>query len=293
MKAFVYSLLIRVVPALFFKMQHYRIHQKYGSHTYWADLDHPKTFNEVVLSRKLLPEKDALGLLVDKVRVKEFVRDAIGEEYVIPTHQSLYLGDELDLDMLQFPCIMKPTHLSGFAKIYQHRDEFDRTEFLQLRSRYDAMSLYKITGERQYKSLKPGIIFEELLSEPGGSLKDYKFFCFDGEPRFVQVDVDRFTNHTRAFYDMNWTKQPFSTMYPVYTDPLEPPATFQRMIELARSLSSDFSFVRVDLYEALGKVYFGELTFDHGGGYEPFTTYDDDLLFGTYYREALRNRGSK
>ena len=114
-----------------------------------------------------------------------------------------------------------------------------------------------------------------------GGLRDYKFFCFNGEPRFIQVDLDRFGFHRRNFYDLKWNRLPFGILYPQYDNDVEQPASLRQMITVARNLSKDFIFSRIDLYELHCQVYFGEITFHPGGGTEPFDPDDYDKIVGS------------
>ena len=126
--------------------------------------------------------------------------------------------------------------------------------------------------EWPYKNVEPKIVCEKyMVDESGNQLKDYKIFCFNGEPRLVQVDYDRFTNHRRNLYDLEWNYLHASIGYP--SDPqvvIPKPQCLDGMLSVARRLSEGFTHVRVDLYNINGQVYFGELTLYHGSGFETF-----------------------
>ena len=289
MKDLLYRILIKRIPALFFRLQHLRIHLKYGNHFYWARLNNPKTFNEFMLKDKLRLDKTKYQNLVDKYKVKDIVREKIGDEYIIPTIDYADSADRIEILKLTFPCIMKPTHLSGYIKIFNSDKEFNINEVKEIFCSLESKNLYDLTGESQYREVKPGMIFEELIVEKDEELRDYKFFCFDGKVAAIQVDYDRFSRHTRSFYDRHWKELKFSTMYPLNHDKIEAPMGLSKMIEIAEVLASGYRFMRVDLYNVKGKIYFGELTFHHGSGYEPFTTYEDDLFLGGYMKMKDEN----
>ena len=116
---------------------------------------------------------------------------------------------------------------------------------------------------------------------PEPELLDYKFFCFNGEPKYCQIDVDRYTNHTRCFYDMNYTKQPFTTLYPYYENEIAKPSKFATMKKIAKILSNGFPHVRIDLFVIENQIYFGEMTFFHGAGLENFEPAEWDERLGS------------
>ena len=137
-----------------------------------------------------------------------------------------------------------------------------------------------IGREWAYKNSPKKILIEEFLDGPDGqSPYDYKIFCFNGKPGFVQVDTDRFSGHRRSFYGLNWQQLPFGLEYPVESRVLPKPIGFDEMIVIAKKLSQQFPFVRCDLYDCNGKVYFGELTFypEKGTGMFSPRKADDDV----------------
>ncbi|WP_127844475.1 ATP-grasp fold amidoligase family protein [Psychroflexus aestuariivivens] len=281
-KIYIYQIFLKINPRLFYKIQHFRIHKKFGKHTYWPNISNPKTFNEKTIHSKCINQHKKLSPLVDKESAKEIISSVIGEQYIVPTQ--LVIKDKLEkknLDQLSPPFIMKPTHLSGEIIIINNEEDFDLDQVNQWIDKCLTTNLDATTGEVQYRNLKPKIIIEDCL---GSNLLDYKLFCFHGEVHYIQVDHDRHTFHSRSFYKPNWSKQNFSTLYPMKIETISPPNNLAELISIAERLSKPFDFVRVDLYDTNGKVYFGELTFHHGSGYEPFTTYKDDLNFGNLWQ---------
>ena len=134
--------------------------------------------------------------------------------------------------------------------------------------------------ELHYSGIAPKIIAEEYIETEYGELQDYKFLCFGGKPYFCWVDMGRYSNHTRNVYDLNWELQPWNQeAYAHYEKPIPRPENFEKMIEIATILSQGFSHVRVDLYNVNGKIYFGEMTFTNGGGFDRIlpTEYDRKL----------------
>ena len=124
-----------------------------------------------------------------------------------------------------------------------------------------------------------------IVDESGYELKDYKFFCFNGEPKFVQIDFDRYSNHRRNVYDINWNLLDLQIKFPKGHDRVFPkPKNYDEMVEISRKLSQGIPHVRIDLYNVNGKIYFGEITFFHGSGMEVFTPLEWDYKFGEYIK---------
>ena len=287
-RQWLYYPLVLLFPKSFFIVQHYRWQIKYGNQSiYRANLKSPGTFNEFTLAGKNAKVRDSFGQYVDKFLVKEFVKKTVSKNICINTQFYFNNIEELDLEKLKFPCIFKPTHYSGVVEVWNSKSDIDVGALKKAISILNKLNLYFLTGERQYKNLKPGYIIEDLLTTDDKSdLKDYKFFVFRGKVEVIQVDIDRHTNHTRAFYSRSWENLYFSTFYPTYTGDIVRPESLDEMICIAENLGATFAFVRVDLYYESGQIYFGELTFDHGSGYEPFSKVEMDEYLGSLYKSA-------
>lgn len=193
----------------------------------------------------------------DKILVKAYVAHFLGEGFTPATLG--ILASEMEVDTFKFPrpCVIKPSHASQLIRILKdENDVLDRGE-LKHWLRFD---YYRFGRESNYRYVKHRIIVEELLCESDGSLpNDFKLFCFNGEPQFIQVDAGRFTNHTRNFYSTEWDLLPVTFRYanhPVDSKPKK----IQDMLEVARTLARPFFFVRVDLYLIGERIYVGELT---------------------------------
>ena len=281
MKGRVYPLGLAIGPGLLFRIQHLRMHRRFGSHWYWANLRDPRTFNEHLLRSKLDGEHQSLAHLVDKVEVKEWVAERVGEEHIIPTLGVYEQPEAVPLDSLPRPCILKPTHASGHVHILGggKADPAPQDVRRDL-NRWQRIDHYLLSGEPQYRDIPPRIICEPLLGGGEDDLPDFKIFCFHGEPNFIQVDLDRHTRHVRRYYDCQWRPEDFTLRYPKADRDVPRPRSLDRMLEIARKLSSGFSFVRVDLYSVDGHVYFGELTFHPESGTAPFNDLDTDIRLG-------------
>lgn len=268
-----------LTPRLYFKVKHYCAYKRHGGSAYLANLKNPKTFNEKTLWLKL-NVRDSLGsIIADKYAVREWVKQRVGPDVLIPLLGVYQNTDDIDFDALPDQFVLKSNHGSGMVLVCREKAKLDKNYSLKKLRNWLKINYFSRSGEWQYKGIKPLILAEELLS-PDGPLEDYKFFCFNGAPKYVQVDFDRFTNHTRTFYNLNWENQKFTTFYPLADKDVPKPGALPKMIEIAEKLSAPFHFVRVDLYYVNKKIYFGELTLHHGGGYEPFFPARFDRILG-------------
>lgn len=251
---------------------------------YWMDWDNPTTFSEKLQWLKIYDRNPLYTRLVDKFAVKEYVASIIGEEYIIPTLGVWDRVEDIEWDKLPQQFVLKTTHGGGSMGVVICTDKvyFDKKKAIkQLRGSLKT-DLYVVWKEWPYKNVTPRIIAELYMGdETGEALKDYKFFCFDGVPKIVQVDYGRFVNHKRNLYDIEWNRLPFSLGFPTDWDcEIEKPEALGEMIDMVKRLSKGIPHVRVDLYYIDGKVYFGEMTFYHGSGFEKFTPEEYNKFFG-------------
>lgn len=280
LKPWLYRVGLTTAPGLLFRVQHLRMHRRFGTHWYWANLRNPRTFNERLLRSKLDAEHAHLSHLVDKALVKDWVAARIGRDHIVPTLGIYEEADQVPLASLPRPCILKPTHASGHVIILRGDDEPPAHQIVCEMSQWLRINHYHITGEPQYRGIQPRIICEPLLGDGLGDLPDYKILSFHGTPTCIQVDLDRRTFHVRRFYDSHWHPLDFAVRYPKADRDITRPVHFGQMLEIARVLAADFAFVRVDLYCVDKHVYFGELTFHPGSGNEPFSDHATDRALG-------------
>lgn len=237
------------------------------------DLAHPVTFNEKLQWLKLHDRNPLYPMLVDKVAVKPWVAERIGAEHVIPTLGVWERFDDIDFDSLPDKFVLKCTHDSGSIVFCTDKTTFDRAAAREKLTYCLEHSLYWLFREWSYKDVKPRIIAEPyLVDESGAELKDYKVQVFAGEPKFIQVDFDRFAKHQRNLYDTDWTYIEATIDYP--TDPhrhIPRPKELPQLLSFARKLSEGMPYVRTDFYIVNDKILFGEMTYYHGAGYETFT----------------------
>lgn len=285
MKGLLRRLLVSSGDTAYNLVSYYYLHLKNGVVPPALNVRDPRAFNEKIIYLKTRYRHPDAHLYADKVLVRDFVREAIGTQYLIPV-LDVY-DDALDIDFSSLPqrFILKANHGSTWNILCRDKGSLDIASTRKTLQNWLHTNYYSIGREYQYKYIKPRIIAEQLLEAEGGEeLKDYKIFCFDGEPKFIQVDVDRFTNHKRVFFDLHWNRLPFSILYPPYQGKVDAPTSLQEMIFVAHKLSRGFPFIRVDLYESSKRVYFGEMTFHHEGGFAPIKPREYDQILGAYIR---------
>ena len=248
------------------------------------DLVNPQTYNEKLQWLKLYNRNPTYTTLVDKGSVKNWVAERIGDEYIIPTLGTWNTVESIDFDVLPNQFVIKTTNGGGGdVVICKNKDAFDKIGALRRLRKGLKKNIYKKYREYPYKNIEPRIIAEKYLEDDDGELKDYKFFCFNGVVRCIQVDYDRFVEHHRNMYDVDWNLLPFTIMYPSNKDVvIKKPKNLEKMIEIAETLSEGIPHVRVDLYNIGGLIYFGELTFYHASGMKPFSPESWDLQFGNW-----------
>nr|WP_319473863.1 ATP-grasp fold amidoligase family protein [uncultured Sphaerochaeta sp.] len=248
------------------------------------NLNAPVTYNEKLQWLKLHDRREIYSTLVDKYAVREYIKSTIGEKYLIPLIGVYKNTDEIDIDLLPSSFVLKCTHDSGSVFICKNKADINFKEITIRLDRALKKSHYQRTRETPYRFVEPKIICEKyMVDESGYELKDYKVFCFNGVPKAIQMDFDRFSDHKRNLYDTDWNLIPVSIKYP--NDPnkyLPKPSTLQTMLKLASELSIGIPHARIDFYSILDHVYFGEITLYHGSGMEPFYPESYNYQFGSW-----------
>ena len=248
------------------------------------NLNHPKTFNEKLQWMKLYNRNPLYTTMVDKVEAKKYVAQKIGKEYIIPTLGVWDDPENIDFDKLPNQFVLKCNHNSGLGMcICKDKNLLNIEKVKKELKKGLRQNYYKYWREWPYKNVKRKILAEKfMVDESGTELKDYKIFCFDGEPQIIEVDYGRFVNHMRNIYDTDWNFIAMQIGFP--NDPnhvIAKPEKLDEMLALARKLSEGIPHVRTDFYSINGKIYFGELTFFHGSGMETFKPDKWNEDFGT------------
>lgn len=249
------------------------------------DLSSPRTFVDKMQWLKLNEDTRSYARYVDKYEVRSFVAATIGEKYLNGLHFVADDPDEITAAMLPECFALKATHGSGYNIIHDGTRPFDLPGAKRRLRRWFREDYSEKFRERQYAGITPRAICEHFMSDDSGSLRDYKLFCFGGEPRLVQVDVDRYTFHRRGLYRPDWTE--IDATFNEYPRPLEPvpaPPNLAEMLECAAALSRGFRFVRVDFYSYRGRTIFGEMTFHPEMGFGRFAPDSYNYEFGDLIR---------
>jgi hypothetical protein len=246
------------------------------------DLENPQTFNEKIQWLKLYDSTPTKTRLTDKYLVREWVREKIGEKYLIPLLGVWERFDDIDLDRLPDRFVLKANHGCGWNIVVKDKRTFDQAAAGRNFSRWLNTNFAFVNGlELHYKDISPKIIAEEFVENEGGDLYDYKFWCFNGVPRFLALIAERHTGLKMSFYDLDWNRLPFGHSYPRYEKPVPRPGNLGEMIEVAKKLCRDFIYVRVDLYRLDdGSLRFGEMTFTPASGQCIWDPPEYDLLIG-------------
>ena len=249
------------------------------------NLDNPRTFNEKLQWLKIHNRKPEYTVMVDKYAAKQYVADRIGEEYIIPTLGVWNHFDDIDFDSLPNQFVLKCTHDSGGLAICKDKLTFDKEAAKKKIEHYLKRKYYYIHREWPYKNVQPRIIVEKYMSDDiNKELNDYKLMCFNGKVKATFVCTNRFSENglNVTFYDTDWNRLPFERHYPASKVEIEKPKTYDEMVKLAERLAENIPFVRVDFYEVKGKIYFGELTFFPGSGFEEFVPEKWDKTLGDW-----------
>lgn len=256
------------------------------------DLKKPQTFNEKLQWLKLYDRKPEYTTMVDKVAVKDYVAEKIGSEYIIPTLGVYEKFDDIDFDALPNQFVIKCAHDSGGLVICKDKSKFNIEKAREKINWSQQRKYYHVHREWPYKNVKPRILIEKYMGDNFGELNDYKLMCFNGKVRCSFVCSDRFSKsglHV-TFFDREWEKMPFNRHYPCASNSISKPVCYYKMIEFAEKLSKGISFIRVDFYEVNDKLYFGELTFYPGSGFEEFTPNEWDYKFGEWINLPEKQR---
>ncbi len=252
----------------------------------FIDLENPKLFSEKLQWYKLNHQDPLMEIVANKYTVREYIQ-SIGYGGLLNELYGVYSKvRDIDFDALPNQFVLKGTHGSGFNIIVKDKSSLNRRQAKMLMSSWMKQHIAWSGREWVYKNMPRHIIAEKYLEDETGELRDYKFYCFNGKPTFMQLEVGRGTEHnTRNFYNMNWELMPFGKELPHNPDlQIEPPSMFEEMKKIATDLCKPFQYVRVDLYQVGGKIYFGELTFFPAGGAPDFVPSKYDSIVGDMWK---------
>lgn len=226
------------------------------------NLDNPITFNEKIQWLKLYDSTPIKTLLSDKYLVRDWVKEKIGEQYLIPILGVYEKFEDINFNKLPNQFVIKCNHGSGYNIFVKDKYKIDLEVIRVKIEKWMKKNYCILCKELNYRDIQPKIIIEKYMDDNSGDLRDYKFNCFNGKPEFIWMDIDRHSNHKRNLYDLNWKQLPykFNSHYATFPSPAKPNC-LKKLVKLASILSKGFSYVRVDFYIINEKIYFGEMTF--------------------------------
>lgn len=234
------------------------------------NLENPRLFNDKLQWLKLNWKDSLATKCADKYEVRKIVEEKIGRHYLNEIYAVYDSVDEIDIEKLPKSFVLKGTHGSGFNIICKNKYEMNWEEEFVKMDRWLKDNYFLRKREWVYNNIKPRIICEKFIEQDDGvELRDYRFFCFNGEPKFIAVDFN-ITNKSRTrrnLYDLNWNLMEEEISYPKeLITKVEKPNKLDEMVDLSKSLSSSFPHARVDFYYIKESIIFGEITFFHQSG---------------------------
>lgn len=247
-----------------------------------GDVVNPKTYNEKIQWLKLNDSTELKTKLSDKYAVRFWVEEKIGKQYLIPMLGVWDRAGDIDFEQLPKQFVLKTNHASGTNIIVKDKDTIDKKKIVQKLDEWMQVTYGHEWYEKQYIDIEKKIIAEEYIEQMDGGLYDYKFHCFNGEPRYIHVLGERSEHGGKeAFYDTLWVKQNFVCgAYPMFDKEIKKPSKFEEMLELSKQLSKDFLYVRVDFYQIKDEIKFGEMTFTPYAGIYKWNPPETNVLFG-------------
>ena len=258
---------------------------------YRLNLKNPRTFNEKLQWIKLYDHNPLYTTLVDKYKVKSYVTERVGANYVIPLLGAWDNVDEIEWDKLPNQFVVKCSHDCGGMVICKDKSKLDIEKATEKLRRAFGKNYYYEGREGPYKNVQPKVFAEAYMEDEFGELRDYKFFCFDGEVKAMFIASDRQKDGEEVkfdFFDADFNHLPFTQGHPNAKQLPEKPKGFEEMKRLAAQLSKGLPEVRVDFYDVNGHIYFGEFTFFHFGGMVKFNPVEWDYKFGEWIKLPIK-----
>lgn len=256
------------------------------------NLKNPQTYNEKLQWLKVYYHNPLYTTLVDKYKVKQYVAETIGSKYVIPLIASWNNVDEIEWEKLPSQFVIKCSHDCGGMVICRDKSSLNIDEAKRKLKDCFKTNYYYKSREWPYKDVPTKLFAEAYMEDEYGELRDYKFFCFNGEVKamFIASDRSKKTGTCFDFYDADFNHLPFTQGHPNASTTIKKPQAFDEMKELASKLSQGMPHVRVDFYEVNGQIYFGEFTFFHYGGMMLFDPEEWDYTFGSWITLPINNK---
>lgn len=264
---------------------------------YGLELENPRTLNQKLQWLKLYvySNNQRVSDCADKFKVRDIVKEAGYEHILTKLYGAWDCAKDINWDILPEKFVLKCNHGSGYNLICKDKKSFDKTTAVKILDGWMQENYGYENAELIYDLIKHKIICEEFIdTEDGLPPKDYKIFCFYGEPKLLFVAEDRYENNTKFdYFDINWNWINVRNGHPNASVHLKRPDFLEEMLDVAKNLTKEFPLVRIDFYHEHGKLYFGELTFLHYGGVKCFEPEEFDYKFGDLFPidvKQLKNR---
>jgi len=255
----------------------------------------PRTFGEKLQWLKLYSSTEQYSALADKYAVREYVAKRIGKEYLNELYGVYDRVADIDFGVFPKAFVLKPTHGSGWIIICHDKSTLDIDVTRRRLSHWLTLNYYDAERESIYKDIHPKIVCERLLEDnTQNGLTDYKFFCFEGRAKFIQINYNRRVQESIKYCDLDWQLLPFHlARYPTDDSNPDKPNDSDKMREVVETLAKGVPFVRVDMFNSNGKIIFGEMTFCPGGGFERIVPFGWDFTLGNYLKLPSPHLGNK
>ncbi len=248
---------------------------------YKLNLDEPQTFNEKLQWLKIYDHRPEYEDLVDKLKAKKCIGERIGYQHIIPTYGEWDKAEDIPFHELPKRFVLKCNHDQGSVIIVSDKDKLDTESVIKTMAKKLKSSVYYDTREDPYKNIRPKVFAEMFL---GDRIIDYKFYCFNGEPKFLYCGQGLTEDHSLRidFYDLDWNLMPFYRTDYERLGEIPRPKHLDEMLEIAKELSKDIPFVRIDLFEVNDRVFFSEFTLCPASGLMPFVPSEYDRIVGSW-----------
>lgn len=284
-----FNLLYKLSPKLDLYLL-FRLKQGYS-----LNLENPKTYNEKLQWIKLNDKNPLMPICCDKYKVRQYVKERKCEETLNRLIWEGFNPKDIPFNKLPEKYVIKVTHGSTFNIIQDGSKTLNSQDIIKKCNKWLKTEFLPCYGEWFYGKEKPRIIIEDFIeSHDDKQLRDYKVFCFNGVPRLIRIDTDRFTEHKMDFFDVEWNRIKSAGMgYPTSNKAFSKPERLDDLLKFASLLSQPFYHARVDFYIVENHIYFGEITFTNGAGFDKFSSYDFDLMLGNWLDLPVNTRGDK
>lgn len=280
------NLFYRLSPKNTFKLLFFLKHGR------WLNLETPRTYNEKINWLKLYYRNDLMPLCADKYTVRQYVKDSGCGELLNELLWEGFDAREIPFDELPTQFVIKVTHGSGFNVICKNKADLNIHKTINMLNNWLKEKYLTCYGEWFYGIVKPRIIIENFLSEKGKIPVDYKMYCFNNIEGnqgvgLTAVDIDRFTDHKRKVYDIQWKPLPNTQInIPCDTviDEFKKPDQYEKMLEYAKKLVAPFPQARIDFYVINERIYFGEITLTCSAGFQKISPSEINERMGSWIK---------